>query len=154
MIALAYLVLLGAVAWAVVRWRRPWVRRLSGPGRRRLRLAMMVVTVAVAGLGVLLIAAQAPEEQSGIYRWTGYAVGAALLGGALLYAVGLYRWHGGAAFALRLWGWVLVTAALMVPSTLTLALPLAAAMVVTLATVPPDTGTPRRPVVNPSVSSG
>jgi hypothetical protein len=114
----------------------------------------MVVTLAVAGLGVMLIAVQAPEEQSGIYRWSGYAVGAALLGGALLYAAGVYRWYGRTAFALRLWGWVLVTAALAVPSTLTLALPLAAAMVVTVATVPPDTGTPERPVVDPSVSSG
>jgi hypothetical protein len=34
----------------------------------------MVVTLAVAGLGVLLIAVQAPEEPSGIYRWSGYAV--------------------------------------------------------------------------------
>jgi hypothetical protein len=31
----------------------------------------MVVTLAVAGLGVLLIAVQAPEEQSRIYRWSG-----------------------------------------------------------------------------------
>jgi hypothetical protein len=154
MLDLAYLVLLGAVAWAVVQRRRPWVRRLSGPGRRRLRLVMMLLTVAVAGLGILLIAVQAPEEQSGIYRWSGYAVGATLVVGALLYAVGLYRWHGRAAFALRLSGWLLVTAALAVPSTLTLALPLAAAMVVTVAAVPPDTGTPGRPVMNPSVSSG
>lgn len=139
-------------AWAVVRRRRPWVRRLGGPGRRRLRLAMMVLTVAVAWLGVMLIAAQAPGQQSGIYRWSGYAVGAALLGGALLHAVGLARWHGRAAVALRLSGWVLLTAALMVPSTMTLALPLAAAMVATLATAPPDAGTRGRPVVHPSAS--
>jgi hypothetical protein len=151
---LAYLVLLGAVVWAVVRRRRPWVRRLGTAGRRRLRLLVMVLTIAVAWLGVLLIAAQVPGQQSGIYRWSGYAVGAALLGGALLHAVGLSRWHGRAAFALRLSGWVLLTATLMVPSTMTLALPLAAAMVVTLATVPPDSGTQGRPVVHPSASPG
>jgi hypothetical protein len=34
----------------------------------------MVVTLAVAGLGVMLIAVQGPEEPSGIHRWSGYAV--------------------------------------------------------------------------------
>jgi hypothetical protein len=68
---LACLVLLGAAVWALAQRRRPWVRRLSRPGRRRLRVVVMVVTLAVAGLGVLLIAVQAPEEQSRIYRWSG-----------------------------------------------------------------------------------
>jgi hypothetical protein len=68
-----------------------------------------------------------------------------MLAGALLYAIGLGVWLDRTAFALRLSGWVLMAAALVVPSTLTLALPVVAAMLVTVATIPPGPRGPRRP---------
>jgi hypothetical protein len=142
MIDVAYLVLLIALVWAVIRRRRPWLSRLGGAGQQALRLTAMVLATAVGGLGCLVIAVQ-PPGQHGTYRWAGYAVGSAMLVGALLYAVGLGVWLDRTAFVLRLSGWVLMAAALVVPSTLTLALPVVAAMLVTVVNVPSGRGTQR-----------
>ena len=98
-------------------------------------------------LDIAYLVAVQPPGQHGIYRWLGYAVGSAMLVGALLYAIGLGVWLDRAASALRLSGWLLMAAALVVPSTLTLALPGVAAMVVTVANIPsgrgPQRSTPR-----------
>lgn len=135
MLDLAYLVLLIALVWAVIRRRRPWISRVSAASQQALRLTAMVLAIAIGSLGCLVIAVQ-PPGQHGIYRWLGYAVGSTMLVGALLYAIGLVVWLDRSALALRLSGWMLMAAALVVPSTLTLALPVVAAMVVTLADVP------------------
>jgi hypothetical protein len=149
MLDIAYLVLLATVVWAATRWRRPWIRRLGDAGRRRLRLLAAVLTLGIAGLGGLVIAIQAPGEQTGIYRSSGYALGAVLLAGALVYASGLAVWHGRIAFLLRLSGWVLMTVALVVPSTLTLALPVVAALLATVANIPADAKQTQRPMADP-----
>jgi hypothetical protein len=135
MLDVAYLVFLIALVWAVIRRRRPWIGRISGPGRHVLRLTAVVLAIAIGSLGCLVIAVQ-PPGQHGIYRWSGYAVGSTMVVGALLYAIGLGIWLDRPALALRLSGWTLMAAALLVPSTLTLALPVVAAMVVTLANIP------------------
>jgi hypothetical protein len=135
MLDLAYLVLLIALVWAVIRRRRPWISRVSAASQQALRLTAMVLAIAIGMLGCLVIAIQ-PPGQHGIYRWLGYAVGSTTLVGALLYAIGLVVWLDRSALALRLSGWMFMAAALVVPSTLTLALPVVAAMVVTLATIP------------------
>jgi hypothetical protein len=142
MLDIAYLVFLIALGWAVIGRRRPWISRVSGPGQQGLRLTAMVLAIAIGSLGCLVIAVQ-PPGQHGIYRWLGYAVGSAMLVGALLYAIGLGVWLDRAAFALRLSGWLLMAAALVVPSTLTLALPGVAAMVVTVANIPSGRGPQR-----------
>ena len=142
MIDVAYLVFLIAIVWAVIRRRRPWIRRVSGAGRQGLRFTAMVLAIAIGSLGCLVIALQ-PPGQHGIYRWLGYAVGSTMLVGALLYAIGLGVWLDRTAFALRLSGWMLMAAALVVPSTLTLALPVVAAMIVTIANFPSGRGTQR-----------
>jgi hypothetical protein len=144
MLDAAYLVLLIAIVWAIIRRRRPWIRTVSAAGQQRLRLTTMVLAIAVGSLGGLVIAIQ-PPGQHGIYRWLGYAVGSTMLAGALLYAIGLGVWSDRTAFALRLSGWVLMATALAVPSTLTLALPVVAAMLVTVANIPPGPFRPRRP---------
>jgi len=59
---------------------------------------------------------------------------------ALLYAIGLVVWLDRTAFVLRLSGWVLMAAALVVPLTLTPVLPVVAAMVVTIASIPSGRG--------------
>jgi hypothetical protein len=55
--------------------------------------------------------------------------------------------------ALRLSGWLLMAAALAVPSTLTLALPLVAAMIVTVANIPGGRG-PRRSTLGRPADGG
>lgn len=52
--------------------------------------------------------------------------------GGLAYASGLVRWRAPAGSALRRGGWFLVVAALAVPTTLTLLMPLACLLVLTL----------------------
>jgi hypothetical protein len=94
-------------------------------------------------LDIAYLVAVQPPGQHGIYRWLGYAVGSAMLVGALLYVIGLGVWLDRAASALRLSGWLLMAAALVVPSTLTLALPGVAAMVVTVANIPSGRGPQR-----------
>ena len=147
MLDIAYLAFLIAMVWAVIRRRRPWIGRVSGAGQQGLRLTAMVLAIAIGSLGCLVIAIQ-PPGQHGIYRWLGYAVGSTMLVGALLYAIGLVVWLDRPAFALRLSGWMLMAAALVVPSTLTLALPVVAAMVVTLANLPSGQG-PQRSTLRP-----
>ena len=149
MLDIAYLVFLIALVWAVIRRRRPWIRRVSGAGQQGLRLTTMVLAIAIGSLGCLVIAIQ-PPGQHGIYRWLGYAVGSTMLVGALLYAIGLVVWLDRSALALRLSGWMLMAAALVVPSTLTLALPVVAAMVVTLADIPSGRGPQRSRLGRPS----
>jgi|SoiMethySBSTD1v2_1073268.scaffolds.fasta_scaffold185272_1 hypothetical protein len=139
MLDVAYLVFLIALVWAVIRRRRPWISRVSGAGQQALRLTAMGLAIAIGSLGCLVIAVQ-PAGQHGIYRWLGYAVGSTMLVGALLYAIGLVVWLDPAGLALRLSGWLLMAAALAVPSTLTLALPLVAAMIVTVANIPAGRG--------------
>jgi hypothetical protein len=55
-----------------------------------------------------------------------------LLLGSILSLCGFVLWHERTGFALRLAGWLLVVVALAVPSTLTLLLPLAALLAITL----------------------
>jgi hypothetical protein len=148
MIDVAYLVFLIALVWAVIGRRRPWISRVRGAGQQGLRLTAMVLAIAIGSLGCLVIAIQ-PPGQHGIYRWSGYAVGSTMLVGALLSAIGLGVWLDRTAFVLRLSGWMLMAAALVVPSTLTLALPVAAAMIVTVANIPSGRGIQRSTLGGP-----
>jgi hypothetical protein len=148
MIDVAYLVFLIALVWAVIRRRRPWISRVSAAGQQGLRLTAMVLAIAIGSLGMLVIAIQ-PPGQHGIYRWSGYAVSSTMLVGALLYAIGLGVWLDRPAFALRLSGWMLMAAALVYPSTLTLALPVVAAMIVTVANIPSGRGPQRSTLGGP-----
>ena len=148
MIDVAYLVFLIALVWAVIRRRRPWISRVSGAGQQGLRLTAMVLAIAVGSLGCLVIAIQPPGQHC-IYRWSGYAVGSTMLVGALLYAIGLVVWLDRSALALPLSGWMLMAAALVVPSTLTLALPIVAAMIVAVANIPSGRGTQRSTLRRP-----
>lgn len=135
MILLAYAIALLAVAWALASRRRPWVLRLDEQDRQRVRLAGMAITVlaGVAGGAVLWVQATGEATDREALAWT---IGAALIMGSVVHGAGLVAWQGPRALALRLVGWALMTLALSVPSTLTLALPLVALLVPTLALVP------------------
>lgn len=57
-------------------------------------------------------------------------VGGSLVLGAATYVAGLVRLVGGKGYELRAAGWLLLSAPLLIPSTLTLALPVAALLVI------------------------
>jgi hypothetical protein len=131
-VLLGYVFLAGVVAWMLGRRDRPWVLRLTEPGRRRVRLAAAVLDIAVGAVGVAVLGLQL-EDPGHLLGW---AIGVALSLGSVVYAAGLLAWRGGRALGLRVLGWVLMVAALVVPSTLTLGLPLVALLALTLAPVP------------------
>lgn len=56
--------------------------------------------------------------------------------GSIVYAAGLLVWRGRQALALRILGWALMVVAFVIPSTLTLGLPLVALLAVALVPIP------------------
>jgi hypothetical protein len=139
MILFAYAIALLAVAWALAARGRPWILGLDEERQQRIRLAGMAIAVLVGVAGVAVVWVQATGEAADqeVLPW---AIGAALIVGGVVYGAGLLAWRGPRALALRLAGWALMTLAFGVPSTLTLALPLVALLVPTLALVPASPG--------------
>jgi hypothetical protein len=133
-ILLVYAFLAGVIAWAFGRRGGPWILRLSEPGQQRVRLAAGMLATAVAALGVAVLGLQlGADDHAHVLGWT---IGATLSLGGVGYAAGLLAWRGGQALGLRILGWVLMVTALVVPSTLTLGLPLAALLALALAPIP------------------
>jgi hypothetical protein len=100
-------------------------------------LAMLAVRLAAAAFGVA--AAAVGLILLGQHRAT--ALGTAMLivlalGGAN-YAAGILVWRGTAAYRLRVAGWAAMMCALLVPSTLSLALPVVALLGLTLRSARP-----------------
>lgn len=89
--------------------------------------------MALLALLFLLLGAVLVVGQSEVAPIT---LGAILSGGSVLYVVGAAVWRGYAAYRLRVVGWCLIVGVLSVPSTLTLALPVAALMAAVLVEVP------------------
>jgi hypothetical protein len=87
------------------------------------RLVSLVVDAFFLGVAFLIFRELADHEGGADYAWL---LISALGLGALLHALGLLDWNGDFGFAARATGTVLVVVPLLVPSTLTLALPLAA----------------------------
>ena len=137
MLILAYIVPIAVVAWMLARRRRSWLQPLA-PGIQELirfgllMLALLGVAGGAWGIGLRLV----EEGEEGANAWLALVLFAALALGAALYASGVVVWRGPLALRLRRVGWILVVVALAVPSTLTLALPVAALLVVGLEYVP------------------
>jgi hypothetical protein len=130
----AYAFLVVATAWVLGPRRRRWMLRLSEPGRQQVRLVAGVLDAAVGALGVAVLGLQlGAADQAHVVGWT---IGALVSLGAAVYAAGLVAWRGGRAVGLRILGWALMAIALVIPSTLTLALPLVALLATTLARLP------------------
>jgi hypothetical protein len=129
---LAYVFLAGVVAWTLGRRDAPWVLRLTEPGRQRVRLAAGILDTAVGAVGVAVLGLQLGRPAHAL----GWTIGGALSLGSVVYAAGLLAWRGGQALGLRVLGWVLMAAALVIPSTLTLGLPVVALLALTLAPIP------------------
>jgi hypothetical protein len=127
-ILLAYGCLVVVLAAFLIRGRG---FRLSGRSQLLARLLGMIGAAATASIAVLLIAAN--------QRTTlGLVVLLSLLSGSVLYLCGLALWHERSGFALRLIGWILAVSALAIPSTLTLLLPVACVLALTLRSAPED----------------
>ncbi len=132
MLLLAYAFLAGMIAWTLGRRGEPWVLRLSEPGQQRVRLAAGMLDTAVGAIGIAVLGLQLGDHA----HMLGWTIGGAVSLGSILYAAGLLAWRGGRALGLRVLGWVLMAAALAIPSTLTLGLPLVAALALALAPIP------------------
>ena len=134
MLLVAYAFLAVVTAWALGPRGGPWLLRLSEPGQQRVRLAAGVLDTAVGALGVAVLGLQLGAADH--VHVLGWMIGALISLGAVAYAAGLLAWQGGQAVGLRILGWVLMVIALVIPSTLTLALPLVALLATTLARLP------------------
>jgi hypothetical protein len=124
---LAYLTLSVALLSLLGRETRGWLRS-AGPQRE---LAVRMGALA-AGAAAVLSALILLEQASGLEL----ILLAVLAAGGGLFTLGVVLWRGVPALALRAVGWGLTVAALAVPSMLTLALPPAALLIVTLGRPP------------------
>jgi hypothetical protein len=131
---LAYAFLAVVIAWALGRRGGPWVLQLSEPGQQRVRLAALMLDTAVGALGIAVLGLQlGGDDHAHLLGWT---IGGAASLGSIVYAAGLFTWRGSRALGLRVGGWVLMVAAFVIPSTLTLGLPLVALLALALAPIP------------------
>jgi hypothetical protein len=127
MVFLAYLTLSVALLSLLGRETRSWLRRADPQRELAVRMgAFGAGTLAVLAAGVLAQGADRLE----------LVLLASIGAGGCLFVLGVVLWRGRAALVLRALGWVLAVAALAVPSLLTLALPAAALLVVTLGSPP------------------
>jgi hypothetical protein len=137
---LAYLTLSVALLSLLSRETRWWLRSV-GPQRELAVRMGSLATGVVAVLAALILF----EQESGVER---ILLASLALGGGL-FAVGVVLWRGLPALVLRALGWGIAVAALAVPSMLTLALPPAALLIVTLGRPPKhparSTAAPARP---------
>ena len=131
MILVGYVLLLAALGWVATRGRRWGIRtRLEGP----VRTLAAVLDAGFVVLGITLLSRHSATT-------TGVVILVALTLGALVYLCGLALWLGRIALVCRVAGWGAMAAALAVPSTLSLALPLLVLLTPTLAP-PRDAGRP------------
>jgi hypothetical protein len=120
---LAYLTLSVALLSLLGRETRGWLRK-ADPQRE------LGVRMAAFGAGVLAVLGAA-YLAPGASPLELVVLASVAIGGGL-FALGVLLWRGRGALLLRALGWTLAVAAMAVPSLLTLALPAAALLVVTL----------------------
>ncbi|MCW2978248.1 MAG: hypothetical protein JWM06_3529 [Actinomycetia bacterium] len=100
-----------------------------GPLRRRSELVVRFLgsigAAAMASVALLLLSTNSPTT-------LGFAMLLMLLAGSMVYLCGLALWRRRVGFAVRLVGLSLTATALAIPSSLTLLLPLAALLTLTL----------------------
>jgi hypothetical protein len=127
MVFLAYLTLAVALLSLLGHETRGWLIK-AGP-QRELAVRMGALAAGVVGALAALVLL---EGESGFVL----AMLASLGAGCGLFVLGVILWRGRAALLLRALGWALAVGALAVPSILTLALPPAALLIVTLGRAP------------------
>jgi hypothetical protein len=123
MILLVYVLLLGALAWVGTRGRR-W--QIPPSLQTPLRALAVLLDAGFLALGLILLGRHSATA-------VGVVILVALTLGALVYLCGIGVWRGRTAQVCRVAGWAAMAAALAVPSTLSLALPLLVLLAPTLA---------------------
>lgn len=123
MILLGYVLLLGAMGWVAARGRR-W--RIPPNLQTPLRALAVLLDAGFLALGVILLGRHSATA-------LGVVILVTLTLGALVYLCGIGVWQGRTAQVCRVAGWGAMAAALAVPSTLSLALPLLVLLAPTLA---------------------
>ena len=122
MILLAY----GCLALVLVAFiSRGGAFQLSNRARVFARLFGMIGATAIASIALLLIASNHAST-------LGLVLLLMLCFGSVLYLCGLALWQERAGYALRLAGWILAVSGLAIPSTLTLLLPVACVLALTI----------------------
>lgn len=131
MILVAYLSLVGAIFWLLRGEGHDWIERFRPRVVMSIRIATSLIAVLLQLVGALVLVGAASELNA-----LTITLAVAIIGGGFLYFQGVVLWRRQGAYSLRVVGWCLVAAALSVPSTLTLALPLVATMAVVLVPIP------------------
>jgi hypothetical protein len=127
MVFLAYLTISVALLSLLGRETRGWLRRADPQRELGVRMGALAAGVVGALAAVVLL-----EGESGLEL----LLLTSLVSGGALYVLGVILWRGRLALMLRVLGWALAVAALAAPSVLTLALPAAALLIVTLGSPP------------------
>jgi hypothetical protein len=103
------------------------------------RLLTGATAAAAGGVAILLLTSDdADPTTAGVVLLT------ALVGGSVSYLIGTVVWRGTMAFILRVIGWVLLVVPALVPSTLSLALPILAILALTMSAAPSGDSTRAR----------
>lgn len=122
MLFLAY----ACLAVVLIAYLRGSASRVLGASGTRARVAAAVLALGLASIGVLLLVAV--EETTSM----SLVLPLMLVAGGLAYAWGIVRWRAAGGTLVRWAGWILLVGALIVPSTLTLLLPVACLLVTQL----------------------
>jgi hypothetical protein len=124
---LAYLTLVVALLSLLGRETRGWLPKLGPQRELAVRAGALAAGVVASFAGLMLV-----EQENGLEL----GILVSLAAGGAMFALGSLLWRGRPALALRAVGWVLAVAAMAVPSMLTLGLPAAALLIVTLGRAP------------------
>jgi hypothetical protein len=133
MIGIAYLIFGLAVVLAATGRPAAWLRGLDDRRQQVARAVAVVVATILGMLGVGVLALNlVPDIDQEPLAWL---ISGLCIAGSVLYGLGAVSWYRRTALLLRVGGWLLLTVALCIPSTLTLALPLVGVLVPTLTTI-------------------
>jgi hypothetical protein len=139
---LAFLTIAVALLSLLGRETRGWLHKADP--QRELAVRMGAFAAGVVGTVAALVLL---ERAQGVVL----ALLASLAAGSALFVLGVILWRGRRALVLRVLGWALAVAALTVPSILTLALPAAALLIVTLGPAPEQAADSAAQRASPSI---
>ncbi len=126
-----YAMYLGAVVAALITlWSGDQVKSVHDEGfGYTARVVSLATSIMILALSVSFAVGIDMEADLGGLIW------AALIGGSATYVIGAASWTGAVPFACRAVGWLLMSLGVLIPSTLSIGIPLVAALAFTLAPI-------------------
>ena len=103
-----------------------------------LRAVTLVYALMFGGTLAFIIGSAFQPSASGVHYWLPLLVFLFFIQGTILYVIGTIGWSSPVHLSLRRFGFVMITLGLLVPSTLTLLLPLSLPLVGTLLATPSE----------------